>query len=321
MITSTSADAAPIDVVVRERHCVARDIDEFTLARPGSGALPAWEPGAHIDLLLSDALVRQYSLCSDPDDLSAYRIAVLREPHGRGGSVRAHEMLRVGAHIAIRPPRNHFPLVRALGYVFVAGGIGITPMMPLVAAAACGERPWRMVYTGRDGASMPYARELRERYGNSVTLHHSTRDGRFDLASDLAGSSPGTAVYACGPMSLIAAAEAACAGLGAVDVFAERFTAADLRAADSRAFEVSLAVSGLTLSVPARRTILEVAEASGVVALSSCREGTCGTCETGVVSGEVDHRDSVLTPQERAENESMMICVSRCAGERLVLEL
>ena len=321
MITSTSADAALIDVVVRERRCVARDIEEFTFARPGSGALPAWEPGAHIDLLLSDALVRQYSLCSDPADLSTYRIAVLREPHGRGGSVRAHEMLGVGAHISIRPPRNHFPLVRALGYAFVAGGIGITPMLPLVAAAARSGRPWRMVYTGRDGASMPYARELAERYGNSVTLHHSTRDGRFDLAAGLAGSSPGTAVYTCGPMSLIAAAEAACAGLEAVDVFAERFTAADLRAADSRAFEVSLAVSGLTLSVPAGRSILEVAEASGVVALSSCREGTCGTCETGVVSGEVDHRDSVLTPQERAENESMMICVSRCAGERLVLEL
>ncbi|WP_216900747.1 PDR/VanB family oxidoreductase [Nocardia alni] len=321
MITSTSADAAPIDVVVRERRCVGVDIDEFTLARPDRGALPAWEPGAHIDLLLPDELVRQYSLCSDPADLSAYRIAVLREPRGRGGSVRAHETLKVGAPISIRPPRNHFPLVRALGYVFVAGGIGITPMLSLVAAAQRRGRPWRMIYTGRGSASMPYGRELTERYGNSVTLHHSARDGRIDLTADLAGLSPGTAVYACGPTGLIAAAEAACAGLEAVDVFAERFTAPDLRGSDSRAFEVSLAVSGLTLSVPTGRSILEVAEASGVLTLSSCREGNCGTCETGVVSGEVDHRDSVLTPEERAENESMMICVSRCAGERLVLEL
>ncbi len=321
MITSTSADAAPIDLVVCERRCVADDIDEFTLVRPDSGTLPVWEPGAHIDLLLSDTLVRQYSLCSDPSDLSTYRIAVLREPHGRGGSVEAHETLRIGACCSIRPPRNHFPLVRALGYVFIAGGIGITPMLPLVAAAARGGRPWRIVYTGRGAASMPYARELRERYGNSVTLHDSTQAGRIDLTADLAGSLPGTAVYACGPAGLIAAAETACSGLAAVDVFAERFTAPDLRDADSRAFEVSLAVSGLTLSVPAHQSILEVAEASGVVTLSSCRVGNCGTCETGVVNGEVDHRDSVLTPEERAENESMMICVSRCAGDRLVLDL
>jgi len=322
MITQPNpADANRIEVLVRERRTVAADIDEFTLARPDGGALPAWEPGAHLDLLLSQDMVRQYSLCSDPADLSCYRIAVRREPRGRGGSERAFGTLHPGVRTAIRPPRNHFPLVRALGYVFVAGGIGITPMLPLVAAAQRSGRPWRMIYTGRYGAAMAYTRELRERYGDSVALHHTARDGRCDLSAALAGSPRGTAVYLCGPAGLIAAAEAACAGLDAVDVFAERFTARDLTAAESRSFEVSLAVSGLTLRVPEYRSILEVAQGSGVVALSSCREGTCGTCETGVVSGEVDHRDSVLTPQERAENESMMICVSRCAGERLVLEL
>jgi ferredoxin-NADP reductase len=311
----------PITVVVGERRRLARDVDEFTLVRPDGGPLPAWEAGAHIDLLLDGGIVRQYSLCSDPEDRTSYRVAVLREPDGRGGSVRAHQSLSVGATASIRPPRNHFPLVRALGYVFLAGGIGITPMLALVAAAERSGRPWRLVYTGRDESSMAYAGELRQRYGDAVVVHHSARAGRLAVAEVLADSARGTAVFACGPASLIAAAEEACAGLGAVDVFAERFVACDLTASQAVPFEVSLALSGLTLTVPTTRTILEVAEESGVVTLSSCREGTCGTCETGVVSGEVDHRDSVLTPEERAENESMMICVSRCAGSRLVLEL
>ncbi|MFI6774847.1 PDR/VanB family oxidoreductase [Nocardia sp. NPDC050412] len=314
-------DSDSITVVVRDRRRVAENIDEFTLGHPHGDRLPPWQAGAHIDLLLGDGIVRQYSLVSDPDDTILYRIAVLREAHGRGGSVLAHQLLSIGATASIRPPRNHFPLVRALGYVLIAGGIGITPMLALAAAAQRSGRPWRLIYTGRDESAMAYLRELREHYSDAVLPHHSVRAGRLDVAALLADSTPGTAVLACGPAGLIAAAEDACAGLEAVDVFAERFVARDIAESAAAPFEVSLAMSGLTLTVPATRSILEVAEERGVVALSSCREGTCGTCETGVVSGEVDHRDSVLSPEERAEGESMMICVSRCAGARLVLEL
>ncbi|RDI56012.1 PDR/VanB family oxidoreductase [Nocardia mexicana] len=308
-------------VVVRDRRRVADAIDEFTLTRPGGDPLPEWEAGAHVDLLLGDGIVRQYSLCSDPADATHYRIAVLREEHGRGGSVRAHDTLRIGTEVSIRPPRNHFPLVRALEYVLIAGGIGITPVLALAAAAHRSGRPWRLIYTGRDESAMAYTAELRERYGDAPVIHYSRRGGRLDLAAALADSAPGTAVYACGPHGLIEAAEHACAPLAAVDVFAERFVARDRSASAAGPFEVSLALSGLTLTVPPTRSILAVAEDHGVVAPASCREGTCGTCETGVVSGEIDHRDSILSAEERAEGESMMICVSRCAGSRLVLEL
>ncbi|MCX4095176.1 PDR/VanB family oxidoreductase [Nocardia sp. alder85J] len=310
-----------LDVVVRDRRTVARDIDEFTLARPTGDLLPTWEPGAHLDLLLDSGAERQYSLCSDPADTTSYRIAVLREPHGRGGSLHAHESLTVGTRVSIRPPRNHFPLVRALGYVFVAGGVGITPMPALLAAAARTGRPWRLVYTGRDADTMAYATELSDRHGDAVTLHHSTTAGRLDLPALLAATPRGTAVYVCGPTGLISAVEEACASLPAVDVFSERFVATTADDATDAPFEVSLANSGLVLTIPAGRSILDIAESHGVVTVSSCREGTCGTCETTVASGEVEHRDSVLSPQERAEGETMMICVSRGTGPRLVLEL
>lgn len=309
----------PFPVLVRDRRRLAADIDEFTLARPDGAPLPAWTPGAHLDLLLDDALVRQYSLCSDPADTSVYRIAILREATGRGGSVRAHT-LPVGATVSIRPPRNHFPLVRALEYVLIAGGIGITPILALATAAARTGRPWRLIYTGRDASTMAYLDEVSGHPG--ATIRQTAREGRLDLASALVELSPGTAVYVCGPTELIDATELACAGQRAVDVFAERFVARDLGvAADAAPFEVSLAVSGLTVTVEPAQSILAAVEAQGVAPVASCREGTCGTCETGVVSGEVDHRDSVLSPAERAENESMMICVSRSASARLVLEL
>lgn len=311
----------PISVVVRDRRRVARDIIEFTLARPGGGPLPAWEPGAHIDTLLGPDLVRQYSLCSDPADTMSYHVAVLRESGGRGGSVRAHEMMIPGATISIRPPRNHFPLVRALGYILLAGGIGITPMLPLAAAAQRSGRPWRLIYTGRDASTMAYAEELRRHFGTAVTVHYSGLEGRIDIGGLLADAAAGTAVFACGPAGLIAAAEDACLDLSAVDVFSERFVPPTVAATDDAPFEVSLARSGLTLTVPPGRSILELAEEHGVLAAASCREGACGTCETEVVSGEIDHRDAVLSPQERAEGESMMICVSRCSSARLVLEL
>ncbi|MFT4043570.1 MAG: PDR/VanB family oxidoreductase [Gordonia sp. (in: high G+C Gram-positive bacteria)] len=313
--------ASFIDVVVTARRALTGRVEEFTLAAVDGSALPPWSPGSHIDLVLRTGLVRQYSLCSNPSDLSRYMVAIDRRDDGRGGSAYAHESLTVGTVISISFPRNHFALTRANEYVFVAGGIGITPMLSLIAQATSSGRAWRMIYLARSRADMPYLSDLRGRYGDRVRIHESSLDGRIDLSAELAGLSRGTAVYACGPATMLVDVADACDTQPAVDSFTERFTMRDIGDRVNTVFEVALAYSGETFSVPPDKSILDILDEKGVLAPSSCREGMCGTCEVGVVSGEIDHRDSVLTPEEQSENESMMVCVSRCTSGRLVLEL
>lgn len=312
-------DTVRVRVVSRRR--IARRVEEFVLAPSGGEALPPWTAGSHIDLHTPAGPVRQYSLLSSPDDRGSYRIAVERRLDSRGGSVSAHDDVEVGAEVTISLPRNHFALTRALGYVFVAGGIGITPVLALVDEAHRSGRPWRLVYVGRSRADMPFVEDVESTYPGLVTVHESVRSGRLDLGDELAGLARGTAVYTCGPPSMLDAVARLCEPQPAVDSFAEKFTATSTESEANAEFELSLAFSGVTVTVPPDRTILDVLDRRGVVAPSSCREGVCGTCETGVVSGEVDHRDSILSPEERSENESMMICVSRCTSGRLVLEL
>lgn len=306
--------------VVSRRRLTSR-VDEFVLAPVGGAALPPWTAGSHVDLHTPAGPVRQYSLCSSPDDTSTYRIAVERRLDSRGGSISAHDDIEVGAEVTIGLPRNHFALTRALGYVFVAGGIGITPVLALMEQAHRSGRPSRLVYVGRSRAEMAFVDEIESGYPGLVTVHESGRSGRLDLGDVLGGLPRGTAVYTCGPPSMLDAVARVCEPQPAVDSFAETFTATTTESAANTDFELSLAFSGVTVTVPHDRTILDVLDGRGVVAPSSCREGICGTCETGVVSGEVDHRDSILSPEERSENESMMICVSRCTSGRLVLEL
>lgn len=322
--------AAPslLTVTVAARRALTGRVDEFRLV-PGDGAgsadgvLPGWTPGSHIDVHVPVAsggtLVRQYSLCSDPADLSGYTVAVDRAADSRGGSAALHELATVGTTLQIGEPRNHFPLTRALNYVLVAGGIGVTPMVALAAQVARTGRPWRMLCLSRSEETMPYLPELRAAHGDAVGFHGSA-SGRLDLAAELADLPRGTAVYVCGPGTLADDVAAAVADQPAVDVFTEQFTAPDLTGVNT-SFDVSVASTGQTVTVPEDRSVLEVLEDLGAPVASSCREGMCGTCEVGVVSGEVDHRDSVLTPEERAENESMMVCVSRCVSGRLVLDL
>ncbi|MGW8816330.1 PDR/VanB family oxidoreductase [Gordonia terrae] len=312
-------DTVRVRVVSRRR--IARRVDEFVLTPSGDEALPPWTAGSHIDLHTPAGPVRQYSLLSAPDDTDRYRIAVERRLDSRGGSVSAHDDVEVGAEVTISLPRNHFALTRALGYVFVAGGIGITPILALVDEAHRTGRPWRLVYVGRTRADMAFVEDVESRYPGQVTVHESSRSGRLDVGDVLAGLARGTAVYTCGPPSMLDAVARVCEPQPAVDSFAEKFAATSTESEANAEFELSLAFSGVTVTVPADRTILDVLDRRGVVAPSSCREGVCGTCETGVVSGEVDHRDSILSPEERSENESMMVCVSRCTSGRLVLEL
>ncbi|MFB9688764.1 PDR/VanB family oxidoreductase [Amycolatopsis plumensis] len=302
------------ELVLDRKEKPAEGVVRLTLRAPDGGSLPPWEPGAHIDLLLP-GFVRQYSLCGDPADSSAYVVAVLREPDGRGGSAYVHDSLAEGDRVQAEGPRNHFPLVDAERYLFIAGGIGITPILPMLEKVARSGREWQLVYGGRTRASMAFASELSV-HGDRVTFRPQDEHGLLDLPTLLTAARPGTAVYCCGPEPLLAALEA----LGPQDLHVERFTPAP-ELGERTAFEVELAGSGRVLPVPADRSILEVVEEAGVPVLSSCREGTCGTCETGVLGGEPDHRDSVLTAEERLENEVMMLCVSRACSPRLVLDL
>ncbi|KAA0940306.1 PDR/VanB family oxidoreductase [Streptomyces apricus] len=311
-------------LVVAETELVADGVLALTLRHPLGGELPAWEPGAHVDVALAPGLERQYSLCGDPGDRHAWRVAVLREPAGRGGSAHVHERLAVGAGVRVRGPRNHFALLPSPRYRFVAGGIGITPILPMLAAAEAAGADWTLLYGGRTRLSMAFREEL-ERYGDRVRLVPQDESGLLDLGPVLDSPAPDTLVYCCGPAPLLDAVEERCAGWPAGSLHVERFRPKEPgEGQDPYAeteFEVVLRRSGRTLTVPADASVLDTVLAAGVDALYSCTEGTCGTCETDVLEGVPDHRDSVLTEEERAAGDTMFICVSRCLGKRLVLDL
>ncbi|WP_017935726.1 PDR/VanB family oxidoreductase [Nocardioides sp. Iso805N] len=307
-----------IDAVVLSAQRVAEDVVLLTLGARDGSDLPAWAPGAHIDLLLGDDLVRQYSLCGDPSDLSSYQVGVLLAPDSRGGSIAAHA-LDVGHEVAIRGPRNHFALKPSTRYVFLAGGIGITPIVPMIAAAEARGADWTLHYGGRTVSSMAFT-ELLAAYGDRVQLVPQDEQGLLDLARILSTPAGGTLVYCCGPEPLLKAVEAQCERWPVGALHLERFDALDIDTSGDTAFELVLERSGKTLTVGADQTVLEVMREAGIHVLSSCQEGTCGTCEQMVVEGDVDHRDSVLDAEEKAANDCMMVCVSRCKGPRLVLD-
>jgi ferredoxin-NADP reductase len=277
--------------------------------------LPGWEPGAHLDLVLPSGLVRQYSLCGDPGDSSSYTIATRLVEDGRGGSREVHEQLAEGMELEVRGPRNRFPLVAAPAYLFVVGGIGITPVLPMLRALPDGA-DWRLLYGGRSRASMPFLEEVRGLAGDRLTLVAEDEDGRPDLDALLAGVTAGTAVYCCGPQGLMAAVEARLPEGAALHL--ERF--APRRSADGNAgFEVELRRSGRTCTVPAGSTLLAAVRRELPDTAYSCEQGFCGTCQQRVLEGEIDHRDELLTDAERAD--SMLICVSRARSDRLVLDM
>ncbi|MGY1828506.1 PDR/VanB family oxidoreductase [Blastococcus sp. SYSU DS0541] len=315
-------DEVELRLRVDRRTTGAEGVVVLDLRAADGRDLPAWSAGAHVDLCLPGGLTRQYSLCGDAADRSVWRIAVLREPESRGGSAHVHDALVEGAEVEVRGPRNHFPLVPAPRYVFVAGGIGITPILPMVDAAEAAGAEWELHYGGRSRRSMAFLQALEEATGSRVTLHPQDEVGLIDLDALLAVPRPGTLVYCCGPEPLLAAVEQRCRQWPEGSLHLERFAPKDVgEPVLTDAFEVELAVSGLALTVPPGKSVLEVVEEAGVSVLSSCQEGTCGTCETAVLSGAVDHRDSLLTPAEQAANDTMFICVSRAACPKLVLEL
>ncbi|MFJ6082168.1 PDR/VanB family oxidoreductase [Streptomyces sp. NPDC092369] len=275
--------------------------------------LPRWEPGAHLDLVLPSGLVRQYSLCGDPADTSSYTVATRLVEDGRGGSREVHEQVWEGMELEVRGPRNRFPLVDAPAHVFVAGGIGITPVLPMLRALGDGA-DWRLLYCGRTRESMPFLAEIEKLGGGGrVTVVAEDEAGLPDLDGLLAEIPEDSAVYCCGPEGLMAAVAERIPR-----VHLERFS--PLVAGDGNsAFEVELRRSGRTLTVPADSTVLAAVRAELPDTAYSCAQGFCGTCQQRVLEGEVDHRDELLTDAERAD--SMLICVSRARSDRLVLDM
>ncbi|MGW0018508.1 PDR/VanB family oxidoreductase [Rhodococcus sp. NPDC003382] len=304
------------------KDVVADGVVAVRFADPDGGRVPAWDPGSHIDIIIDESTVRQYSLCGDPADDTCLTVAVLREENGRGGSRWVHDSLQIGDLVSIAGPRNNFRFEPAQSYLFVAGGIGITPLLPMVRAAEAAGADWRLLYGGRTRASMAFADDLAARYPDRVLLRPQDEYGLLDLAGELDAVAAGTGVYCCGPEPLLQAIENECRNRAGIALHVERFAAKE-RPADAvdQAFDVELRQSGRTITVDASETLLDAVLRAGVDVSFSCREGTCGTCETAVLDGVPDHRDSVLTEDEQAENDCMMICVSRSCTAKLTLDL
>jgi ferredoxin-NADP reductase len=309
---------------VVDRQVIAHDenVVALTFAADDGHPLPRWHPGAHIDMRLPSGLLRQYSLCGDPERTDTYRIAVRRIPAGGGGSVEVHDALRVGATVTTHGPRNAFPLTvpgygsPAQRFRFIAGGIGITPILPMLQLAQRLGIDWSMVYAGRSRDSLPFVDEVGT-FGRRVRIRTDDVDG-LPTATELLGDCPpGTAVYACGPAPMLTSIRSELAGRDDVELHFERFAAPPV--VDGNEFEVTVASTGEVIAVAADETLLAALNRAGVHARYSCQQGFCGTCRTKVLDGAVDHRDTLLTDSER-ENQMMLVCISR-AAERSGLTL
>ncbi len=309
---------------VARKTTLAEGVVALTLVHPAGERLPDWTPGSHIDVIVpvsgTQSVVRQYSLCGDRWDPYAYQVAILREEESRGGSRSIHDDLAEGDLIGIGTPRNHFALKPAQRLQFIAGGIGITPIMTMIDAAERMGIDWHLLYGGRSRRSMAFLAEL-ARYGDRVTVRPQDEYGLLDL-SHLREPEEGSKVYVCGPGPLLAAVEAATVDWPAGTVRFERFVAATQPPpARSGPFTVDLARSGASIVVSPHESVLEAVAKAGCPVLSSCSQGICGTCEVAVLDGIPDHRDSLLTDEERAANDRMFVCVSRAVTDRLVLDL
>lgn len=293
---------------------------------PGAAPLPAFEAGSHIDLHLPNGMVRSYSLLNDCSERHRYVVAVLKDRKSRGGSRCVHEQLRVGTAITISAPRNNFALTEDAAHsVLVAGGIGITPLLCMARRLGALGRSFQVLYFARSRQSAALLQEL-QALGMPLALHFDDEQGGPpDMLQQLQAlrAQPDWHLYACGPGVMLDAFEKACATLGLAHAHIERFAAVEQAAAPDarRSYTVELRRSGQQITVTPETNLLAQLQAARVAVSTSCQEGICGSCETRVLEGEPDHRDSVLTASERASNRSMMVCVSGCKSERLVLDL
>jgi ferredoxin-NADP reductase/nitrite reductase/ring-hydroxylating ferredoxin subunit len=312
-----------IRVRVERKWPVATDIVALRLT-PIEGMLPAPTPGAHVDLHLPNGLVRQYSLVNAPSEFDAYVIGVKREPSSQGGSSAVHDVVREGDLLAVSPPHDNFPLARrADEHILIAGGIGLTPLLSMAKTLKASGRPFRLHVFARSDAHVPFASDL-EALGAAVETHVGLDPAATaaKLAAVLGGRTNDAHVYICGPSPMLKAARDAAEASGWPDgaVHFEYF-ANDQARNDSSTFEVALARSAITVTIPAGRTITDVLREHGVSIPTSCEQGACGTCLTAVLEGEPDHQDVYLSKAERASNTCMTPCISRSKSPRLILDL
>lgn len=293
----------------------------ITLASPDGRALPSWRPGAHIDLIVG-SVERKYSLCGSPENTAEYKIAVLKDENGRGGSVRIHAAVKADLMVKMRGPRSHFRLDETEdNYQLIAGGIGITPIIAMADRLKQLGKSYTLHYCGRSRSSMAFLDRLQHDHGHGLKLYVGADGKRMNLSAVLQGIPQDAPVYACGPSRLLDALTEL-VGDQQVRLRVEHFSTAGavLSRDDDTEFEVQLADSGLTVTVPRNQTLLQALQSAGIDVPSDCGEGLCGTCEVPVHSGDVDHRDIVLTASERNEGRRMMACCSRGKG-KLVLGL
>jgi cytochrome P450/ferredoxin-NADP reductase len=304
---------------------VAEAVVELTLEPLDGRPVGRWAPGAHIDIECGDTgLSRQYSLCGDLEEAGSYRIAVLREPAGRGGSAWVHTRLAEGDVVRVRGPRNHFRFDESVPRaVFIAGGIGITPVSSMAQRARKLGIDYVLHYSGRSRSTMAFVDELRALHGERLVLHVDDEGTRADYAQLRAQVDDATRVYACGPKGLLDALQALATGWPTDALRIERFqtSVGALDPSKEHGFEAELRDSGQVVHVAADQTLLQALRAANIDVPSDCCEGLCGSCEVEVIEGEVDHRDVVLTRAEREQNTKMMSCCSRAVGRKVVLAL
>ena len=319
-----------VKVAVKEQ--LTEDVVGLTLVSVSGEQLPAWQPGAHIEMVLDtctdasgkadpeNAMLRQYSLCSDQNDRSQWQVAVLREEGGRGGSLFIHNHLQQGDIIKVSEPRNHFPFKPREKCLFIAGGIGITPMLPMIQQANAEGIDWRLVYLSRERNRMSCLEKLTGYDQSRITLNGDKEDGYIDLPALLSHCDSDTSVYSCGPKPLLDALEEQAAQQSDWSLDIERFSAGPIDSSGG-AFDVVINSTGQRIRIPEGESVLTVLRESGIKIPTSCGDGVCGSCETGVLSGIPDHRDAILSEEERADNDYMMLCVSRALSEELILDL
>ncbi|KVC70452.1 ferredoxin [Burkholderia ubonensis] len=322
----TENDLIAARVIARER--VACDVISLRLVSDAPDfALPACDAGAHIDLHMRDGLTRKYSLCNDPFERGVYEIAIKREPASRGGSAHVHDAIRVGHVLRIGAPLNYFPLAPDDSpAVLLAAGIGVTPLLAMAHSLLRAGRPLAFHYFVRSADAAAYGATLASQLASVATVHTGlTPDATGDAIAAIVGAmDPRAHLYFCGPAPFMAAVDAiARPALGDARLHHEHFSApaAGTAAGEDGGFEIELARSQRTLRVPPEQSITDVLYDHGIEVVTSCEAGVCGACRTTVLDGTPDHRDAFLSAADKARNDCMMPCVSRCRGERLVLDL
>ncbi|MBN9888282.1 PDR/VanB family oxidoreductase [Salipiger abyssi] len=305
---------------VEKRRALTPGITEFTLAPVDDVDLPSFDAGAHITVETPSGAMRRYSLVNDGSDPDTYVIAVKREPESRGGSVSMHEEATEGYELTVEVPENDFPLTDVSKYLLIAGGIGITPIYAMARQLAKKGKELRIIYCSRSAEDSAYLEELNEAFDGRIIVHHDdgNPENSYDFWDDFL-TPRATHVFCCGPKPFMEEIKAVSGHWPEGRIHFEDFKPVDVVREDDEPFEVELKKTGKTLTVPDDRSILETLRDAGLQTVSSCESGTCGTCKTRLLSGDVDHRDMVLMDEEK--EDYIMICVSRAKSGRLVLDL